>query len=109
VTACDVPKTAPVALLADPLSEVGLHLGSMNAEGERLMRAYNVFRTREIDFYCAVPEDRPVPAFVGSKGWEFRGRLDEGPTVKLPKSLRVSVRYNGFYIFHPFEKPKLLS
>jgi hypothetical protein len=47
------------------------------------MLAYNVFRTREIDFYCAVPEDRPVPAFVGSKAWEFRGRLNENPTVKL--------------------------
>jgi len=73
------------------------------------MLTYNVFGTREIDFYCAVPEDRPVPAFVGSTAWEFLGRLEESPAVKLPKSLRVAVRLNGFYIFHPFEKPKLAS
>src|SRR5215212_6851320 len=33
------------------------------AEGRSDMPDYNVFRTREIGFYCAVPEDRPVPAF----------------------------------------------
>jgi hypothetical protein len=73
------------------------------------MLGYNVFRTREIDFYCAVPEDRPVPAFVGSRVWKFGGRLEESPTVKLPKSLKVAARFNGFYIFHPFERPKLVS
>jgi hypothetical protein len=67
------------------------------------------FSHREIDVYCAVPEDRPVPAFVGSRVWEFSGKLEERPTVKLPRSLRVAIRFNGFYIFHPFEKPKLTS
>jgi hypothetical protein len=77
--------------------------------GEATMATYNVFRTTEIEFYCAVPEDRPVPSFVVSRGWEFSGRLDERRTVKLPKSLKVAVRFNGFYIFHPFERPKLVS
>jgi hypothetical protein len=74
---------------------------------EATMATYNVFRTTEIEFYCAVPEDRPVPAFVVSRGWAFSGRLDERRT--LPKSLKVAVRFNGFYVFHPFEPPKLVS
>ena len=73
------------------------------------MSTYNVFRTRDIDYYCAVPEDRPVPAFVVSRAWEFSGTLDDNRTVKLPKSLKVAVRFNGFYIFHPFERPKLVA
>jgi hypothetical protein len=73
------------------------------------MLAYNVFRTREIDVYCAVPEDRPVPAFVGSHVWEFSGKLDESPSMKLPNCFKIAVRFNGFYIFHPFDRPKLSS
>jgi hypothetical protein len=73
------------------------------------MSTYNVFRTREIDFYCAVPEDRPVPAFLVASAWQFSGRLDDRPTVKMPKSLKVAMRFNGFYIFHPFEPPTLVS
>ena len=65
------------------------------------MATYNVFRTTEIEFYCAVPEDRPVPAFVVSRGWEFSGRLDERRTVKLPKSLKVAVRFNAFLYLAP--------
>ena len=71
------------------------------------MLAYNVFRARQNDVYCAVPEDRPVPAFVGSTAWEFRGKLDKQSSLKLPRALTVAVRFNGFYIFHPFEAPKL--
>ena len=73
------------------------------------MLAYNVFRTRLDHVYCAVPEDRPVPAFVGSRAWEYRGKMDETSSVKLPRSLPVAVRLNGFYIFHTFEGPKYLS
>jgi hypothetical protein len=65
------------------------------------MANYNVFRTTEIEFYCAVPEDRPVPALVVSRGWEYSGRLDERRTVKLPKSLKVAVRSNGFLYLPP--------
>ncbi len=73
------------------------------------MLAYNVFRTEEIDVYCAVPEDRPVPAFVCSRIWEFRGKLDESPSINLPRSFETALRFNGFYIFHPFHKPKLAA
>ena len=79
------------------------------AEGRSDMPDYNVFRTREMEFYCAVPEDRPVPAFVIGRGWEFSGRLDDPATEKFAESLKVAVRFNGFYIFHPFERPKLIS
>ena len=72
------------------------------------MLAYNVFRTRQSDVYCAVPEDRPVPAFVRARAWEFRGNLDESSSRKLPRCMSIAVRFNGFYIFHPFEAPKLL-
>ena len=71
--------------------------------------ACNLFRTHTHDLYCAVPEDRPVPPFVGGIGWEFVGRLAEMSTVQLPKAITAAIRFNGFYIFHPFEKPKHLS
>ena len=73
------------------------------------MLAYNVFRTQTGDVYCAVPEDRPVPMFVGGEAWEFTGKLAETSTLRLPAALTVAIRFNGFYIFHPFEKPKLAS
>ena len=57
---------------------------------------------------CAVPEDLPVPRFVTSKAWEFRGTIPEG-TVHSPRATEVSVRFNGFYIFHPYETPQELK
>ena len=66
------------------------------------MRIYNVFRSRARDVLCAVPEDRPVPSFVTSKSWEFTGRIED--PIVLPKATEVAVRFNGFYIFHPFER-----
>jgi hypothetical protein len=57
--------------------------------------AYNVFRTRLDGFYCAVPEDKPVPAFVGSKAWEFRGTLDETSRAVLPRSFKVALRFSS--------------
>ena len=71
--------------------------------------ACNVFGAHAHDLYCAVPEDRPVPPFVGGRAWEFAGRLAEKSTVRLPGALTTATRFNGFYIFHPFERPKLLS
>jgi hypothetical protein len=73
------------------------------------MLAYNLFCRRDKDFYCAVPEDRPVPSFLGDHKWEFGGKLVEGSRVMLPKAMKVAVRFNGFYIFHPFERPKMAS
>jgi len=49
-----------------------------------------------------------VPGFVTSKAWEFRGTVPEG-TVHFPRATEVSVRFNGFYIFHPYEAPQELK
>ena len=72
------------------------------------MRSFNVFHCADRDLLCAVPEDRPVPRFVTSKAWEFRGTVPEG-TVHFPRATEVSVRFNGFYIFHPYEIPQELK
>jgi hypothetical protein len=68
------------------------------------MLSYNVFRAREGDVLCAVPEDRPVPRFVNDSSWRFESRVDD--TSDLPRAAKVAAEFNGFYIFHPFERPK---
>jgi hypothetical protein len=72
------------------------------------MLVYNLFRARGRDVVCAVPEDRPVPPFVHEPRWEFEGKVAEDQ-VRLPRATNTAVRFNGFYIFHPFERPKLKS
>jgi hypothetical protein len=63
---------------------------------------YNVFRRRDVpDLYCAVPEDRVVPPFIGG-GWEFTGRFNEGTTAALGFRgdwARSGVHLNGYYLF----------
>jgi hypothetical protein len=70
------------------------------------MLSFNVFRSRE-GFSCAVPEDRPVPPFLTSKAWEFSGKIT-GDHHNLPPATEVAVRFNGFYVFRPFETPREL-
>jgi hypothetical protein len=39
---------------------------------EALDCAYNLFKNREFpEIVCAVPEDCPVPGFIGPKQWAF--------------------------------------
>ena len=72
------------------------------------MRAYNVFRRRDTQCVCcAVPEDRAVPRFLTTKTWAFGGKLAQ--TSALPvgfdeAAADAGVRFNGFYIFHAFER-----
>jgi hypothetical protein len=73
------------------------------------MLACNVFRTHTRDLYCAVPEDQPVPPFVGGTRWEFVGRLAELSAVRPSKAMTAAIRFNGFYIFHPRNKQKHMS
>jgi hypothetical protein len=68
------------------------------------MLSYNVFRARERDVLCAVPEDRPVPRFIRGNSWQFQGRITH--EANLPRALKVAGAFNGFYIFHPFETPE---
>lgn len=64
---------------------------------------YNLFSRCEMpEIICAVPEDRPLPTFIGS-AWRYRGRLAESARA-LPgfdaRAAAASVRLNGFYFLH---------
>jgi hypothetical protein len=65
-------------------------------------RTYNLFRQKaDRDVYCAVPEDRAVPAFLTDR-WEFGGKISEPrdapPGFDVSKA-ELSARLNGFYVF----------
>jgi len=71
-----------------------------------LYPAYNLFR-RKLDptVLCVVPEDWPVPSFIGLNRWEFAGRMDEPATVPLgfnKQAADMGVRRDGFYLFEAF-------
>lgn len=67
------------------------------------MHAYNLFRHKaEGDVYCAVPEDRAVPAFLNASVWEFTGKVDYAgalPSGFDAKVASTGVRFNGFYVY----------
>jgi hypothetical protein len=71
-----------------------------------LLIAYNLFRSRLGGIYCAVPEDQAVPAFISGEGWEFTDKIEED---ELPRGAPESVRFHGFFIFHPFASEKLAA
>jgi hypothetical protein len=64
---------------------------------------YNLFRHADrTELICAVPEVRPVPAFISGPPWSFAGRVKEyasGSSGFDHQSAEVSVHYNGFYLF----------
>lgn len=76
------------------------------------MRTYNLFRRKgRAELVCAVPEDRPVPAFITGALWEFGGKLanaDRDPFAFNHKAAHASVRMNGFYLFQ-VTKPLAVS
>lgn len=67
------------------------------------MRTFNIFRAKRADeLCCAVPEGRPVPAFVRDDAWSFSGKLHEGaapPRGFDPHGAHAGARFNGFYLF----------
>ncbi len=67
---------------------------------------YDLFRSRhEPELYCAVPEDRPGPAFLNSESWRVAGKLAEADPMPLGfdrEAARVGVRLNGYYLFVAF-------
>ncbi|WP_063776609.1 hypothetical protein [Microvirga massiliensis] len=67
------------------------------------MRAYNLFRRRgHADLVCAVPEDRPVPAFITAALWVYGGKLENADIDPLAfnyEAADVSVHFMGFYLF----------
>ena len=74
--------------------------------GKAAMHIYNLFRSKCQDgLYCAVPEDRTVPAFVKADSWEFGGKVDHALTPPLGfngTAAKAGVRFNGFYLFVTF-------
>jgi hypothetical protein len=64
---------------------------------------YNLFRHADrTELICAVPEVRPVPAFITGPPWSFAGRVKDytnGSSGFDHQSAEVSVHYNGFYLF----------
>jgi len=64
---------------------------------------YNLFRNRQRpELLCAVPEDRPVPGFIGPGGWRFERALrpsDMSPAGFEERPAQAGVRFNGFYLF----------
>jgi hypothetical protein len=68
----------------------------------RYRLTYNLFRRRnEGDLFCAVPEDVPVPNFIETGEWEFRGKTcgSEDPSGFDATQAKVSARFNGFHLF----------
>jgi hypothetical protein len=64
---------------------------------------FNLFRNRlRPQLVCAVPEDRPVPAFVVAEGWQFDECLRpyETPPGFHTRAAATGVRFRGFYLFH---------
>jgi hypothetical protein len=65
---------------------------------------HNLFRRTAVpDLYCAVPEGRPVPAFIRAPEWEFAGTQKAGTPVPVGFRARaacVALRHRGFYAFH---------
>ena len=67
------------------------------------MRIYNLFRRiGHADLVCAVPEDRPVPAFITAALWIYGGKLENADAAPLAFNREVadaSIRFMGFYLF----------
>lgn len=65
---------------------------------------YNLFRNKSLpELICAVPEHRPVPAFVVSEQWSFEQPLrpnEARPSGFDSQAARIGARFNGFYLFH---------
>jgi hypothetical protein len=84
------------------MDQIGVIPAALPPEHDECWPNYNVFRRPDVpDLYCAVPEDRVVPPFIGC-GWEFTGRVNEGTTAALGFRgdwARSGVHLNGYYLF----------
>jgi len=64
--------------------------------------AYYLFRNKQRpDILCAVPEDRPLPSFLGPE-WAFQQALrvaEPRPPGFNNRAAWTGVRFNGFYLF----------
>jgi hypothetical protein len=64
---------------------------------------YNLFRHgTDPAIMCAVPNDKPVPAFITGPAWCFERTIpvDQEPADSFrPKLATTAVRFNGFYLY----------
>lgn len=78
-------------------------LGAPRRLERSIMRPYNLFRRKgRAELACAIPEDRPVPAFITGARWEFGGRVDATTCGRCSfnrDTAEAGIRYNGFYLF----------
>ncbi len=64
------------------------------------MLTYNLFKHKdELDLYCAVPEDRPVPTFLTADGWEYASSLDIKTLSDFDPTASRSTTDNNFFVF----------
>jgi hypothetical protein len=75
--------------------------------------AYNLFRNKQRpEILCAVPEDRPLPSFIGSEQWMYEGSLrhqEVRPSGFNDRAAKVGVRFNGFYLFYVTASHKMAA
>jgi hypothetical protein len=80
----DEPLTPTHPLRVDPASR---HAEAVvnRSECPRISQfRYDLFRSRdEPELYCAVPEDRPAPAFLASEPWQAAGQMAEADSMPL--------------------------
>jgi len=66
--------------------------------------AYQLFRNRlRPTLFCATPEDRPVPSFLGPEHWSFERVLhpwEAAPPGFREQAAAGGVQLNGFYLYH---------
>jgi hypothetical protein len=65
---------------------------------------YNLFRrVEDPEFFCAVAQDKPVPAFLTSDVWQFAGSEPEAMQQFLAQRaahVLAGDQLDGFYLFH---------
>jgi len=74
-----------------------------------IMMTYNMFRHKdEADLYCAVPQDRPVPAFLTEDKWSYARALDIRTLSGFDTvAANTSAKVNDFYLFQSNSSPRL--
>ena len=70
--------------------------------------AYNLFRRkRDPNLCCAVPQGRPVPAFIHGETWDFGGTIASPSVIPLGFQREAAVeaaRLMGYYLFQAFSR-----
>jgi len=102
----DKPLIPTHPLRADPATRHSESPASRSERPSTSQIRYDLFRSRdEPELCCAVPEDRPTPAFLESEQWQGAGQMDEADPMPLGfdrEVARIGVCLNGFYLFVAF-------